>query len=585
LLKNSSTTIIPTYMNRRHFILTSSCCSLLTSLSHPLFAFGDISHETAISDLRAFIQRLIYENDQVLTRYLSVQLDQPETRFHGGISNREGIYQPITAAVYLQYATSAYIESDSRYYQSPALLESINLVVGFLLRMQHNDGTIDLLSTNFHSTPDIAFVAEPVCIAYQLLKSMKDTNSLLDSIKPFLLKSGEALTVGGIHTPNHRWFVCMALARIHTLFPNPQYIDRINTWLNEKIDIDPDGQYTEKSNNIYSPLTNRCLITVARLLNRPELYEPVRRNLEMSLYYIHPNGEIATEASGRQDQYQTGTLIRYYYAYRYMALKDQNGTFARMSAYIRSLHSPDRLVRNLGYFQENPFLSETLPAETAIPSDYARSFPHSNLIRIRRGTRDATLLAQNPLFFTFSSGKAVLQGIRLASAFFGKGQFIGQSLEKAGDAYKMTYQLEGPYYQPFPVDQLPENGNWEDMPRSKRPQSEVQKIRYEVSIQEKDQGFEITIGITGTDHVPVAIEVGFRKGGILSGVTTIPEIENAYLLSEDIGTYKYEGDQIQFGPGQAPHQWTQLRGALPKLDAMSVYITGYTPFQYQLRVS
>ena len=44
-------------------------------------------------------------------------------------------------------------------------------------------------------------------------------------------------------------------------------------------------------------------------------------------------------------------------------------------------------------------------------------------------------------------------------------------------------------------------------------------------------------------------------------------------------------DTIEFGPGQAPHTYTQVRGALPKWDGLSVYVTGLTPFKTSLKIS
>lgn len=123
------------------------------------------------------------------------------------------------------------------------------------------------------------------------------------------------------------------------------------------------------------------------------------------------------------------------------------------------------------------------------------------------------------------------------------------------------------------------------MPRSQRQQSEVQVLNTTVRIAETVQGFEISFEITGTEGVPVAIELGFREGGTLEGVSTLPEGTDRFILREGYGTYRYEGSKITFGPGTARHSWTQLRGALPKLPAHSVYLTGFTPFTHRLSVS
>ena len=36
---------------------------------------------------------------------------------------------------------------------------------------------------------------------------------------------------------------------------------------------------------------------------------------------------------------------------------------------------------------------------------------------------------------------------------------------------------------------------------------------------------------------------------------------------------------------RAEHTWTQVRGALPKWDGQSVYITGFTPFRMTLNIA
>jgi hypothetical protein len=210
--------------------------------------------------------------------------------------------------------------------------------------------------------------------------------------------------------------------------------------------------------------------------------------------------------------------------------------------------------------------------------DYERAFPGSGIFRIRRGATDATIITHNPTFFTLHKGNAVLQSLRLSAAFFGRGQFVAQSSEQRNGKYILRWYLKRPYYQLFPVDELPGDGDWNKMPRGRRPQSEVQELTMNVTIEEKNATFRIHFDLQGTDNVPVNLEMGFRKGGAFSNVEPVMDIEGAHLLREGMGQYYFDGKTIDFGPGQAEHRWTELRGALPKPDLDCVYITGYSPF-------
>jgi len=79
---------------------------------------------------------------------------------------------------------------------------------------------------------------------------------------------------------------------------------------------------------------DRVLITIAKGMNKPALFDAVRKNLSMMYYYIHPNGEVVTEASNRQDKGTIGSMENYYYAYRFMSLKDGNVEMAAVCRLI-----------------------------------------------------------------------------------------------------------------------------------------------------------------------------------------------------------------------------------------------------------
>ena len=566
-------------MKRRRFIALSAALPLLGSGIAPDY---NLVKDQDIEDknFKELIIKMIKQNDLLIPGVLKNHEANEKSPDFGGVHDAFGLFNAGSTAGLISRLTLSFASKESDYYLSPVLTKAMTSAARYLLKIQHVDGTIDLLSTNFRSTPDTGFVVEPLCTAYTLLTRTESEGKteLLRMLEMFLKKAGEAFIVGGVHTPNHRWVVCMALSRLNALFPDQRYISRIDEWLSEGIDIDPDGQFFEHSTLIYTPLTNRCLITIGKLLNRPELFDPVRKNLEMTLYYVHPNGEVATEASGRQDQYQVGTMEGYHLSYRYLAILDKNPRFAGMAGHVEKT-LPEKLTGYLAYYLEDSTYEKPLPEAVSLPDSYIKEFPYSHIVRIRRGNADASILAKNPAFFTLSKGKAVLASVRMASAFFGRGQFIAPEIKRQGDVFILEWEFTWGYFQPYPQGEKPDYTAEFDIDRKRRKMSEVQKLFARIIASETNGVFELSFNVEGVDHVPLAIELGFRNGGKLEGVAESENEKGSYLLDKGNGTYSFENDTIEFGPGDAPHSWTRIRGGLPRPDAMCVYITGKTPFK------
>ena len=592
----SSTSTSGAPIGRRHFLAAAGAAALAPSVwTAPLRSAGAQTAGPAPSVPSDLVAALIASNDDLVPGQLARQERRADVRGFGGVPDGYGIPGPGGTAGFISILSCAHATPTSRYFHSAELTEPLQRAARAMLAHQHEDGTIDLPSTNFHSTPDTAFILELICPAYGVFSADPWTGHapVLAALKTFILKAGEALVTGGIHTPNHRWVVCGALARVNALFPDARYVARVDQWLDETIDIDPDGQFTEKSTSVYSPVVNHALLTVARLLNRPALRDPVRKNLEMTLYYIHPDGEVVTEASRRQDKYQRGSMSRYYASYRELALLDGNGRFATIARQIETT-ARAHLVRELPAFLENPSLQLPLPPEIPLPTRYSEVFAYSSLARIRRDDVSATVLATNPTLFSLRKGLAALEAVRVATSFFGKGQFMGDRLEVLDGRFRLHQRLEGPYFQPLPREKLAElagpvtmeaSGILRQDHKAARAQSNIQVLDATVDVVESDGRFELRFNFTGTDHVPVAIELAFRHGGVLAGVEPVKEIRDAFLLRTGTGRYTFEKDTIEFGPGLAEHGWTQLRGALPKWDGQSVYLTGFTPFRLTLKLS
>jgi hypothetical protein len=94
---------------------------------------------------------------------------------------------------------------------------------------------------------------------------------------------------------------------------------------------------------------------MAAKLKRPDLLDPVRRNLRAMFYLLHPDGEVVTEVSRRQDQFVRGTMAGYWFPLQYLAVHDADGQFAGLAQQL----SPDH--GRLSAFLEYPELAGALP--------------------------------------------------------------------------------------------------------------------------------------------------------------------------------------------------------------------------------
>ncbi len=537
---------------------------------------------------KELLSELVRLNDKGISGALNNQWIAKDNIYYGAVFDGDSVVTPMGTAQFIQNLMCSYVSPDSKYYKSKEILQRMTLAAGGLLNLQHKDGTIDLISTNFHSTPDLGFTVYPLALAWSIMLKNDKLNygEVPSLLKQYLHNAGKALSVGGVHTPNHRWVISGALAYINSFSPDPAYPARVEQWLAEKVDMDPDGQYNERSTSVYTPTTNRSLIEIAKRMDHPDLFELVRKNLDMTFYYIHANGEIVTESSNRQDKYQVSNMAVYYLAYNYMALHDKNSRYAGMVGYIENTVPVADLLYMLPYFLEDASSMQDLPAPTPIPTTYHKDFKYSDMVRIRQDKTDMSVITNNTTFFTFFKGEAALEAVRISSSFFGKGQFQSQKLDQEGDTYILSSFIEGPYYQPLPKEKIPAEGEaWGKVSRTERTQSEVQTLKTKIYITENNGKAMIKISMDGPKNLPVTLELGFRSGGKLSNVDPKPGISNAYLIRNgEYAIYQKGNESIKIGPGVCKHKWTQLRGALPKLQADCLYFTNYAPCEFEFMI-
>lgn len=515
----------------------------------------------------------------------------------------------------LANVAAAFCEPTSHYYQKEELIPYLTKIARSLVTAQHEDGTLDF--GNLASPPDTAFILEPLCAAATILKTNNTLalNEVKSLLRDFIVKAGEALRLGGVHTPNHRWVVSAALAKINALFPNPGYVKRIKEWLSEGVFCDSDGNYLERSMN-YSAVIDRSLLTIGRLLPKPSLLEPVRKNLWLVYFHAEPNGELVTIDSRRQDQYAPIRILNFYHDYLYLAIRDANPEFAAIARFIETLDGFDERVLPdlLVYYLEDPTYKKSLPSPKSPSVNFEKFFNETNLVRIRRNDTTTTLFggtdfpiiiasgrSNSPNFFAYRKGEAILNYMRLSTDFFSTGYFHSQGITHTNGKYILHQKIVAPYYQPLPDKYKKADGNykhspstdgrfWNKMDFEHRPQSNINTLDMTVAIEEDKGTNTLNFTVKGTAGVHVVIEFCFKEGGRFSGLKKIGESPDTYSLASGSGEYSFGNDSIKFGPGVFTHpKLTGLEGELYsshfgslRTSGMHVYFTGITPFEHTI---
>lgn len=308
--------------------------------------------------------------------------------------------------------------------------ESIRRALTFLTRRQHADGRLDLYG--IYSSNEVGFTIPGLVEGYMRLLSIPELADLCPALKQYLLLGAEAVLQGSAHTANHRWAaVCGPLAVLNKLWPDPRYLRKIDSYLEDGIDCDADGcWYFERSPHYFS-VANQGLLMIADNLGNSAFYEPIVRNLEFIIHTLQPNGEADTSFSHRQDRGSRNSPPCSYGVVRRMAQRTGDGRFAELAERIWKLgRLTDELI-------PLPFQIDrhdvNLPAPASLPDRYEKFFQGINIARIRESQTSLTLSSDADEHF-FSSVRDQWGGPKRSDDWFHlhHGDTVIQSMHLAG---------------------------------------------------------------------------------------------------------------------------------------------------------
>jgi len=473
---------------------------------------------------------------------------------------------------------------------------------------------------NVLSPPDSAFTINDVGDALELLGPFLSRDpaaaSLADELERILARATPALLTGGVHTPNHRWEVTAALARIHRHRPDPALVARIDRWLAEGPDIDADGLWSERSPNYAAAVSCPAFLVMADVLGRPELVDPVRRNVRATLALLLPDDTVETVQSRRQDQSRPFGLAPFAPVLWHLAVRDGRPDVVRAARRAVASPMPEAGVM-AARAMTDPQLARPLPgdaiAEDALPSRRVSTFRDAGLVHVREAGRSVVLfagsdvpaegrvrsgLAASPTFLRVFSGEAVLGDVRLSRGFFGLGPFRPTTItswhqdEDGALLFRLTETVSAGYHQPLPASRLRadaayalrDEGRFSAAMDFGARDVDVVTLRTTVDVTVRSDAIVLDLDLDGPD-VPWALQLTFRPGGTFSGVTDAAGGER--VLVDGTGTYRVGDDVLEFGPGNGsgpgqpaeylPGQDHAYLGGTDRPEGEHVFITGRSP--------
>lgn len=507
----------------------------------------------------------------------------------GFVSVRDGMAGGAHAGC-VQSLAFAWLLEASRWHGNQDILDRICLAADFARAVRRPSGRFDLITTNWDCGPYTAFVVQAIAPAIAAARSSDhpDAHHIEDAWGDIISDAAPGMATGGFHTPNHRWVLTSALSQARTLYPDLDVAGTIDAYLAETIDINPDGEYTERSTAVYNAICNRSLRLTAEHHDRPDLLDAVRLNLDASYHLLHADATVVTSLSSRQDRGQRVVPVGMVDSYLALAHIDGNGFYAAVADWLSS-HDRAGIPWSLEPLLTHPDRDPSAIERSPLPDTYTRWMPDSGVWRVRSGKLSATAAVgiSSPLSVRFGD---VEVGVKVCATYFGRGQFRADRIEQIDDGVRLTFDgasgtrgAPGYYH---PVGTPVSMADYRQV-MTERDYTAYERLSMTLDITTVDGGFDCRLVTTEPfDNIPLEILFAFSPGGTLQTDSLIADGaagHTAFLTSGD-AVYHAGKDAISVGPGSAAHRMRDMRGSEPEPTAFRLLTTFRVPVDHTFRI-
>jgi len=572
---------------RKYHIHNIFICLIISAL-HTIVTRGGVMMQTIK------YKSLLDAVESFVKNALNVQVTDESNPDYGGFRCPDHIVcEPWSAVNAFTTMMILFINKNSQYYHSPILLQRTKMALQFIIKSQNNDGTMNVyFSGEMKTTTNLACVVNTLMKSYRLLSRDNSEGELLSNLESYLKKSVEILKSISVSIPTQRLTIASVLVDFDKLFLDRLAVDKADSYLADRVNINHDGMYGDRSLT-YSMLSNAMLLNVAKKTNRPYLIEYVRRNLNFILYNLRSNGELAVDYfPGNEPE---SVSLSGYSVWKEMSILDHNGYYATagdmvLDAFINSMKDgyahrhTDRTDQNHDYRDYSRFfftsnIGEFLHVEDELnndnihrlplPSNYEKAFSASNIVRVRNGKMNATIMGNNSGIFSLENGQAVIDYFSIKYRYHGYHDFSPKKLETTASSYILR--------------------DW--FIQSQSGQSSIDPSQATLTILTefayKRDHFVMDVSATGEKGVPFLLEFGIRRNGKLLFNGKEYDTFDANLISTDDGevTIRTGDDFITIRGGQVQHRIYRREDVWTKnMQTVRLMITPISPFSNKIQI-
>ena len=542
--------------------------------------------------MRSHYEQMIRDTEKRALRHLKTQNPDRNSPYYGAFVMPNGVYMQKHALYCIADIGAVYCNADSKLYHDETLLTSMLRGLDYVRSQQHENGLFDYITCNFFSAPDTAFCIGIILHLAQYLKGREvltdGETQLLAKLDPIIHDGGRGLLEGGFHTPNHRWAIAALLATCGQMYGEEDLTQAAFAYLNEGIDCNADGEYSEKSAGNYNGVNNQAMLLLADALGDDSYEQHVIRNLRMMLTYWEPDDSIFTANSTRFDKDRLVYPDGYYWFYLYLAAKYNIPEFAAMANYTfevvkeKNILSPNCLIR----YMLHPELIDFEADVCGTPTQYHAYYGDSGIARVRKGNFTYTVMKDKSNFLWVHNGSIKL-AVKIGGSFCEHRAFKAETMEMdETGAFHLHQTMRGWYYLPFP--EKPATSDWWQMDNASRPRKLGPDMDIDVTVRENDDGIDVDIRTSGVVGAPWRVELAFSGIDRISNehMTMPVHGDEVLVLKDSFFTVSNAVSSMEVGPAFGFHHFTDGKedSEAKTPGAATVYLTDYTEFHHVISI-